>query len=149
MQDVGRPEVGSALGRLLALRANMLQSVGDRTDKITRVVSNRASRKARRNARRTRIPMDREPGGATRACPLYGYGGMARPADVRSKEATMSRRRVRITVVLATCLGIAFTASGCGFGPMVLEQSHGRYTEAIRHVDEETAPPQPRPYAVQ
>jgi hypothetical protein len=50
----------------------------------------------------------------------------------------MSGRRVRITVALAACLGIAFAASGCGFGPMVLEQSHGRYTEAIRRVDEET-----------
>ena len=46
------------------------------------------------------------------------------------------RRRVQMTVVLASSLGL-LTGSGCGFGPMVLERSHGRYTEAVRHVDEE------------
>lgn len=47
-----------------------------------------------------------------------------------------TRRRVQTTVVLASSLGL-LAASGCGFGPMVLERSHGRYTEAVRHVDEE------------
>ncbi len=46
------------------------------------------------------------------------------------------RRRVQMFVVLAASLSL-LTAGGCGFGPMVLERSHGRYTEAVRHVDEE------------
>jgi hypothetical protein len=47
------------------------------------------------------------------------------------------RRRARITVALATCLGIALAGSGCAFGPIVLEKSHGRYNEAVRLVNEE------------
>jgi hypothetical protein len=34
-------------------------------------------------------------------------------------------------------LVVALTASGCAFGPKVLEQTHGRYYEALRHVEEE------------
>ena len=47
------------------------------------------------------------------------------------------RRRARIIVALGGWLGLAFTASGCAFGPQVLELSHGRYNEAVRRVDEE------------
>jgi hypothetical protein len=47
------------------------------------------------------------------------------------------RRRARIIVVLAWGLGLASTTGGCAFGPKVLELSHGRYNEAVRHVDEE------------
>jgi hypothetical protein len=44
---------------------------------------------------------------------------------------------VRIFVVFAWWLGIAFSGSGCAFGPKALECSHGRYNEAVRQVGEE------------
>jgi hypothetical protein len=47
------------------------------------------------------------------------------------------RRRAKIVVILAWLHGAAVTVSGCSFGPKVLECSHGRYNEAVRHVSEE------------
>jgi len=46
-------------------------------------------------------------------------------------------RLAKVVVVFAWWLGIAFTGSGCAFGPKVLERSHGRYNEAVRQVSEE------------
>jgi hypothetical protein len=40
-------------------------------------------------------------------------------------------------VVLACCVGIASTASGCAFGPKVLERTHSRYNDSIARVYEE------------
>jgi hypothetical protein len=40
-------------------------------------------------------------------------------------------------VALAWCLAIAVGASGCSFGPKSLVLSHGKYNEAVRHVNEE------------
>ena len=34
-------------------------------------------------------------------------------------------------------LGLAALSSGCAFGPKALERTHGRYNEAVRHVEEE------------
>ncbi len=41
-----------------------------------------------------------------------------------------------VAVASGLSLGLAF-GGGCAFGPVVLEKTHGRYNEAIRHVDEE------------
>jgi hypothetical protein len=38
-------------------------------------------------------------------------------------------------VACGTALGVA--GGGCGFGPLLLEKTHGRYNEAVRSVDEE------------
>jgi hypothetical protein len=48
-----------------------------------------------------------------------------------------ARRRATTIVAVAWCLGMAMAATGCSFGPIALEQSHGRYYEAVRHVDQE------------
>jgi hypothetical protein len=40
-------------------------------------------------------------------------------------------------VALAGAVALALSAGGCAFGPRALERTHGRYTEALRHVDEE------------
>jgi hypothetical protein len=54
------------------------------------------------------------------------------------REATVSgRRRTRLVVVLAGCLVLVCTGSGCAFGPKVLERTHSRYNESIRRVYEE------------
>jgi hypothetical protein len=47
------------------------------------------------------------------------------------------KRPARAVAVLTCWLAIASIESGCAFGPKVLEQSHGRYNEAVRHVSEE------------
>ncbi len=47
------------------------------------------------------------------------------------------RRPAKITIVLAWWLGLAFTGSGCAFGPKVLERTHSRYNDSIRRVYEE------------
>src|SRR5262245_1865601 len=47
----------------------------------------------------------------------------------------MVGRREFLTLAWA---GVIFLApSGCAFGPKVLEQTHGRYYEAVRRVDQE------------
>jgi hypothetical protein len=47
------------------------------------------------------------------------------------------RRRARITVVLASWIGLVASGSGCAFGPKALERTHSRYNESIRRVYEE------------
>jgi hypothetical protein len=49
------------------------------------------------------------------------------------------RRFVNATprAICALALGTALLAGGCSFGPRALEQSHGRYQEAVRRVEEE------------
>ncbi|SIO58399.1 hypothetical protein SAMN05444166_5665 [Singulisphaera sp. GP187] len=46
-----------------------------------------------------------------------------------------SKRLARLTI--AGILACVLAEGGCAFGPKVLERSHGRYNEAVRHVDEE------------
>ena len=45
--------------------------------------------------------------------------------------------RIRSAIVLAGGLAVVGGSGGCAFGPKVLEQSHSRYNESIRHVYEE------------
>jgi hypothetical protein len=44
---------------------------------------------------------------------------------------------IRMIFAVTGALSLAACASGCSFGPRVLEQTHARYSEAIRRVDEE------------
>ncbi|QEH38786.1 hypothetical protein OJF2_73960 [Aquisphaera giovannonii] len=46
-------------------------------------------------------------------------------------------RSHRAPCCAALILLLALAGSGCAFGPFTLEKSHGRYNEAVRHVDEE------------
>jgi hypothetical protein len=53
-------------------------------------------------------------------------------------EVTMRRSQRRPTTAIRVCaLTLVFVVSGCAFGPRVLEQTHGRYNEAVRQVEEE------------
>ncbi len=46
-------------------------------------------------------------------------------------------RTLRRRLVVLLGMIIAATASGCAFGPRVLEKTHGRYQESVRQVEEE------------
>lgn len=47
------------------------------------------------------------------------------------------RSKPLLGLSVAGVLVCALVGSGCAFGPFALEQSHGRYNEAVRRVDEE------------
>ena len=46
-------------------------------------------------------------------------------------------RRIRSALALAGGMALFAGAGGCTFGPKMLEQTHSRYNESIRHVYEE------------
>jgi hypothetical protein len=45
--------------------------------------------------------------------------------------------RIRTAIALAGGLTLLVSSGGCSFGPKVLEQTHARYNESVRHVYEE------------